>query len=86
LFYEGACYHLRKSVVLLLLSVLQLDDDEMCAIRWHMGAFGLNFNSYEDERCYDTARMEYPLCTIVQAADSLAAAITETTSQDIDEL
>ncbi len=30
--------------------------------------------------------MKYPLCAIVQAADSLAAAITETTSQDIDEL
>lgn len=51
-----------------------------------MGAFGLNFNSYEDERCYDTVRMVYPLCTIVQAADSLAAAIIENTSQDIDEL
>lgn len=67
-------------------SGLQLNDDEMCVIRWYMGAFGLNFNSYEDERCYDTARMEYPLCAIVQAADSLAAAITETTSQDIDGL
>ena len=86
MFYEGTWYHLQKSVILLLLSGLQLNDDEMCAIRWHMGAFGLNFNSYEDERCYDTARMEYPLCAIVQAVDSLAAAITETTSQDIDEL
>ena len=44
------------------------------------------FNSYEDERCYDTARTEYPLCAIVQAADSLAAAIIETTSEDIDNL
>ena len=52
--------HGEKSVILLLLSGLQLNDDEMCAIRWHMGAFGLNFNSYEDERCYDTARTEYP--------------------------
>lgn len=70
----------------MLLSGLQLDDDEMCAIRWHMGAFGLNFYSYEDEHCYDTVQMVYPLCTIVQAADSLAAAIIENTSQDIDEL
>lgn len=78
--------HGEKSVILLLLSGLQLNDDEMCAIRWHMGAFGLNFNSYEDERCYDTARIEYPLCAIVQAADSLATAIIETTSEDIDNL
>ena len=32
--------HGEKSVILLLLSGLQLNDDEMCAIRWHMGAFG----------------------------------------------
>lgn len=77
--------HGEKSVIQLLLSGLALQDDEMLAIRWHMGAFGLNLNSYEDERCYDTARMEYPLCSIVQCADSLAA-IMETTSEDLDEL
>lgn len=78
--------HGEKSVIQLLLSGLALQDDEMLAIRWHMGAFGLNLNSYEDECCYDTARMEYPLCSIVQCADSLAAAIMETTSEDLDEL
>ena len=78
--------HGEKSVIQLLLSGLALQDDEMRAIRWHMGAFGLNLNSYEDERCYDTARMEYPLCSIVQCADSLAAAIMETTSEDLEEL
>ena len=78
--------HGEKSVIQLLLSGLALQDDEMLAIRWHMGAFGLNLNSYEDERCYDTARMEYPLCSIVQCADSLAAAFMETTSEDLDEL
>lgn len=78
--------HGEKSVIQLLLSGLDLHDDEMLAIRWHMGAFGLNFNSYEDERCYDTARMEYPLCAIVQCADGLAAAVMETTSEEIEEL
>ena len=53
--------HGEKSVIMLLLSGLDLQDDEMLAIRWHMGAFGLNMNSYEDQRCYDTARQEYPL-------------------------
>ena len=78
--------HGEKSVIQLLLSGLALQDDEMLAIRWHMGAFGLNFNSYEDERCYDTARMEYPLCAIVQCADGLAAAVIETTGEELDEL
>ena len=78
--------HGEKSVIMLLLSGLDLHDDEMLAIRWHMGAFGLNMNSYEDERCYDTARQEYPLCCIVQNADSMAAAIIETSPEDLDEL
>lgn len=78
--------HGEKSVILLLCSGLALNDDEMLAIRWHMGAFGLNQNSYEDERCYDTARTLYPLVSIIQVADSLAAAIMERKGEDIDEL
>ena len=69
--------HGEKSVILLLCSGLELSDDEMLAIRWHMGAWGLNFNSYEDERCYDTARKLYPLVCIVQAADGLASNLLE---------
>lgn len=38
--------HGEKSVIQLLLSGLSLQDDEMLAIRWHMGSFALNFNSY----------------------------------------
>ncbi|MDD6553099.1 MAG: HD family phosphohydrolase [Prevotellaceae bacterium] len=78
--------HGEKSVINLLCSGLVMYDDEMLAIRWHMGAFGLNFNSYEDERCYDTARTLYPLCSIVQAGDSLAASIMEREAEDIDNL
>ena len=78
--------HGEKSVILLLCSGLALNDDEMLAIRWHMGAFGLNMNSYEDERCYDTARQLYPLVSIVQVADSLAASIMERNGGDLDEL
>lgn len=78
--------HGEKSVMMLLLSGLDLHDDEMLAIRWHMGAFGLNLNSFEDIRNYDTARSLYPLCCIVQCADSMAAAIMETTSEDREEL
>lgn len=78
--------HGEKSVINLLLSGLDLHDDEMLAIRWHMGAFGLNMNSYEDERNYDAARALYPLVAIVQVADSLAAAVLERTAEDIDAL
>lgn len=69
--------HGEKSVILLLCSGLELHDDEMLAIRWHMGAFGLNLNSYEDTRNYDTAKKLYPLVTIIQCADGLAASILE---------
>ena len=78
--------HGEKSVIMLLCSGLELLDDEMLAIRWHMGAWGINMNSYEDQRNYDTARQKYPLCSIIQSADSLAAAIMETTSEDLDQL
>lgn len=76
--------HGEKSVILLLCSGLDLSDDEMLAIRWHMGAWGINMNSYEDERCYDTARVLYPLVSIIQTADGLAAAILERTAEDIE--
>ena len=78
--------HGEKSVIMLLCSGLELHDDEMLAIRWHMGAWGINMNSYEDLRNYDTARQKYPLCSIIQSADSLAAAIMETSAEDLDQL
>ena len=78
--------HGEKSVIMLLCSGLELYDDEMLAIRWHMGAWGVNMNSYEDQRNYDTARTLYPLVSIVQAADGLAASIMERTGAEIDEM
>lgn len=78
--------HGEKSLVLLLISGLELSDDEMLAIRWHMGAFGVNQNSFEDIRNFDTAKTLYPLVSIVQAADSLAAGIMERKGEDLDEL
>ena len=75
--------HGEKSVIMLLLSGLDLADEEVMAIRWHMGAIGLNFSSYEDERSYDSAKTLSPLVTIVQAGDNLAAGIMERTEEDI---
>ena len=63
-----------------------MTDDEMLAIRWHMGAWGINMNSFEDQRSFDTAQKLYPLVSIVQAADKLAASIMERSGEEMDEL
>lgn len=78
--------HGEKSVILLICSGLEMTDAEMLAIRWHMGAWGINMNSFEDQRCYDTSRKLYPLVSIIQAADGLAASILERHGEDLDEL
>lgn len=78
--------HGEKSVVMVLLSGLELSDAEMLAIRWHMGAWGVNQNSLEDCKNYDAARKLYPLVAIVQAGDSLAASILERSAGDTDDL
>lgn len=78
--------HGEKSVILLLCNGIALTDDEMLAIRWHMGAWGINMNSYEDQRCFDASQKLYPLVTIIQAADKLAANIMERSGEDLDEL
>ena len=78
--------HGEKSVIVLLCAGLQLTDEEMLAIRWHMGAWELPMQSFESERNLDTARTLYPLCVIIQCADGLAASIMETTPQDLESL
>lgn len=78
--------HGEKSVILLLCSGLEMSDAEMLAIRWHMGAWGINMNSLEDVKSYDVARKLYPLVSIVQTGDSLAAAILERNAADLDEI
>ena len=78
--------HGEKSVILLLCNGLEMADDEMLAVRWHMGAWGINMNSFEDQRCYDTSRKLYPLVSIIQVADSLAASIMERTAEELDEI
>lgn len=78
--------HGEKSVILLLCSGLDLSDAEMLAIRWHMGAWGVNLTSFEDVRNYDTAQKIYPLVAIIHAADCMAANVMERTGEEIDEM
>ncbi len=69
--------HGEKSVVVLLLSGLALTNDEMLAIRWHMAAWDLSFQSAEAKSNLNAARDVSPLCTLVQCADGLAANLLE---------
>ena len=66
--------HGEKSVILLLQSGLDLKDEEIYAIRWHMGAWNL---SRDDEKFYRQAGKASPLQPLVHAADTLASAIVE---------
>ena len=74
--------HGEKSVIVLLLSGLQLRDDEMLAIRWHMAAWDLAFQSAEAKSNITAARDRYPLCGLIQCADTLAANILEHTDPE----
>ena len=66
--------HGEKSVILLLQSGLDLKDDEICAIRWHMGPWNM---SGDDEKFYRQAGKATPLQPLIHAADTLASAIIE---------
>ncbi|MBO7258577.1 MAG: HD domain-containing protein [Paludibacteraceae bacterium] len=70
--------HGEKSVIRLLQLGLQLTDDEMLAIRWHMTAWELPFQSAEAKAYLNAAKNKCPLLTIIQTADGLASAILET--------
>lgn len=74
--------HGEKSVIVLLLSGLQLKDSEMLAIRWHMAAWDLAFQSPEAKSNINAARDKYPLCGLIQCADTLAANILEHTDKE----
>ena len=69
--------HGEKSVIMLLSWGLKLTRDEMLAIRGHMTAWDLAFQSYEQKTNLEKARETTPLCYIVQCADSLSSGILE---------
>lgn len=69
--------HGEKSVIVLLKCGLDLTDDEILAIRWHMTAWDLPFQSYELMGSLNAARDKTPLCGLLQAADGLSANVIE---------
>ena len=69
--------HGEKSVIMLLRLGLELTNDEIVAIRWHMSAWNIAFQSFEEKSNIAAAYDEYPLAAIIQAADGLAAHLLE---------
>ena len=68
--------HGEKSVIRLLRWGLEMTDDEMLAIRWHMGAFDLA-DSPEARSSFTEAGKKAPLLALLIAADGLASHIVE---------
>ena len=69
--------HGEKSVIMLLSLGLKLTLDEMVAIRWHMGAWDLAFQSYEAKSNINEAGNRHPLLSLILSADNLATHILE---------
>ena len=69
--------HGEKSVIMLLRMGLGLTDAEICAIRWHMGAWCVNQADSEERNSFRVAERLYPLVTLIQLADTIASKFTE---------
>lgn len=69
--------HGEKSVIMLLRLGLELNDDEICAIRWHMGPWAVNDSDGEEKGAFRGAERRYALVTLVQMADTAAAHFLE---------
>lgn len=69
--------HGEKSVIQLLRWGLDMTEDEMLSIRWHMTAWNLPFQSYEAKECLNKANEKSPLLTLIQVGDALASGILE---------
>ena len=74
--------HGEKSAMLAFMSGLEIYDDELLAIRWHMTVWDLPMQSYELLKNINTARDEHPLCSLVQLADGFAANLLENGSEE----
>lgn len=75
--------HGEKSVIMILRSGMYLEDDEVIAIRWHMSAWDLPFQSYELSKSLNVARDCSPLSSLIHTADTLAANLIERNTETI---
>ena len=70
--------HGEKSVIRLLQWGTPLTMEEILAIRWHMSAWDLPFQSHEEMGNLNAARDKTPLVALLQCADMMSSAIFET--------
>ncbi len=73
--------HGEKSAIMALWGGLDITQEELLAIRWHMTAWDLPFQSVEAGKSLNTARDQHPLCSLVQLADGIAANLMEFTDE-----
>lgn len=74
--------HGEKSVIRLLRMGLDLTEDEIYAIRWHMA--GWDLSDYRESRdSFGKACDKCPLLSVIIAADELATRITENIKWDV---
>ena len=71
--------HGEKSAIMALWSGFEIYKAELIAIRWHMTAWDLAFQSPEAKNSINTARDKYPLVALLQLADGMAANMFEFT-------
>ncbi len=69
--------HGEKSVIQLLRWGMELTEDEMLSIRYHMGPWQISMSSTEVQQDYREACIYHPLVAILHCADTLAAQIIE---------
>ncbi len=71
--YRFPVGHGEKSVIALLRCGLELTDEEIMAIRWHMGPYELPERESSQERLeYNIAMKRTPICRLIQQADKEA--------------
>ena len=69
--------HGEKSAIMARWGGLDITQEELLAIRWHMTAWDLPFQSVELGKSLNTARDQHPLCSLIQLADGIAANLME---------
>ena len=69
--------HGEKSVIMLLSWGLEMTKEEMLAIRWHMTAWDLPFQSPEHRESFNAAKKQSPLVSLLQLSDGLATGLLE---------
>lgn len=68
--------HGEKSIIIMNRYV-ELTEEEMLAIRWHMGSFEIGASGYQTRKCFDDAWKLSPLPRMTHAADLMSVSISQ---------